>query len=144
LPSMEPVQTADGERADGTGPIPRPRVHASEWLVGAGGLAVIAGMLLPWAGGESAFEALSLLKLLVLLAGLAAVAVPVLVAASARTDLPVVWETFLSTFMLLVVILVAVRLLWPPEGGLESGFFTVVAGSLLITVAGWISVSREY
>ena len=141
---MEPVQTADGEEVDGTGPIPRPRVHASEWLVGAGGLAVIAGMLLPWAGGESAFEALSLLKLLVLMAGLAAVAVPVLVAASARTDLPVVWETFLSTFMLLVVILVAVRLLWPPEGGLESGFFTVVAGSLLITVAGWISVSREY
>ncbi len=140
---MEQGQTADGEVADGTGPIPRPRVHASEWLVGAGGLAVLAGSLLPWAGGESAFEAFSLLKLLVLLAGLAAVAVPVLVASSSKTDLPVVWETFLSTFMLLVLVLLAVRLVWPPEGGLESGFFTVAGGSLLITVAGWAAVSRE-
>lgn len=127
-----------------TGPIARPRVQVSEWLVGAGGIAVLAGLLMPWAGGENAFEAFSLLRLLVLLAGLAAVAVPVVVASSPRTDLPIVWETFLSTFMLLLVLLLVVRLIWPPGEGLDSGFFTVAAGSLLITVAGWTAVSREH
>lgn len=144
MPEVNSVETGEDRAVEGTGPIPRPRVHASEWVVGTGGLVVLAGLLLPWAGGDSSFEAFSLLKLLVLLAGLAAVAVPPLVACSARPDLPVVWETFLSTFMLLVVVLLAVRLIWPPEGGLESGFFTATAGCLLITIAGWASVSREY
>jgi hypothetical protein len=126
-----------------TGPISRPRVHASEWLTGLGGLVMLAGLFLPWSGGESAFEAISLLKLLVLPAGLAALAVPALVASSSRTDLPVVWETFLSTFMVLLVALLAIRLVFSPEGGLETGFFLVSAGSLVVTCAGWVAVSRE-
>ncbi len=141
---MEPGQTEESASVRDTGPIARPRVHVSEWLVGLGGLLMLAGLLLPWSGGESAFEDPSVLKLIAGLAGLAAVAVPIVVAASAKTDLPVVWETFLSTSMLLLVVLLAVRLVWPPDGGLESGFFTVAAGSLVVTVAGWVSVSREY
>ncbi len=78
------------------------------------------------------------------MAGLAALAVPVVVAWSPRTDLPIVWETFLSTFMLLLVALLAVRLICPPDGGLDQGFFVVAAGCLLITVAGWASTAREY
>ena len=141
---MEPVQTADTGNTGETGPIQRPRVHLPEWLVGLGGLAVLGGLFLPWAGDQSAVESLSVLKLLVLLGGLAAVAVPIVVASSAKTDLPVVWETFLSTFMILILLLLTIRLVWPPAAGLESGFFTVAAGSLLLTVAGWFSVAREY
>lgn len=141
---MEPGQTQEGASVGETGPIARPRVRASEWLVGLGGLLLLAGLLMPWSGGESALEDPSVLKLMAGLAGLAAVAVPIVVAASSKTDLPVVWETFLSTFMLLLVIILAVRLVWPPDGGLESGFFTIAAGSLVVTVAGWVSVSREY
>ena len=107
-------------------------------------MVVLVGLFLPWAGGENAFESFSLLKLLVLAAALAAAAVPVVVASSAKTDLPMVWQTFLSTFMLLIVVLLAIRLIWPPSGGLEEGFVIAAAGCLLITVAGWSAVSREY
>ncbi len=141
---MEGHQKSQPGMIGGTGPIPRPRVHFAEWLIGLGGLVALVGLFLPWAGGESAFESFSLLKLLVLAAALAAAAVPVVVASSAKTDLPMVWQTFLSTFMLLIVVLLAIRLIWPPSGGLEEGFVIVAAGCLLITVAGWSAVSREY
>jgi len=141
---METQQNSRPGMISGTGPIPRPRVHLAEWLLGLGGLMALVGLFLPWAGGESSFEAFSLLKLLVLVAALAAAAVPFIVALSARTDLPIVWQTFLSTFMLLLVALLAIRLLWPPSGGLEEGFFIAAAGCLLVTVAGWAAVSREY
>jgi len=141
---VEQFGTGKGAAVDGTGPIPRPRTHLAEWLVGLGGLLILIGLFLPWAGGESAFEAFSLLKLLVLAAGLAATVVPVMVAANSKPDLPMVWETFLSIFMLLLVPLLAIRLAWPPSGGLEQGFFIAAAGCVLVAVAGWMSVAREY
>ena len=119
------------------------RVHPGEWLTGLAGLAVLAGLFLPWAGEASSFESFSVLKLIVLLFGLAAAAVPVVVASSSRTDVPIVWETFLSTAALLVAFLLFIRLAWSPEQGLGSGFYLILGGSLLATVAGWRSVSRE-
>ncbi len=141
---MEEAKPANLAVIGETGPIPKPRVHSAEWLVGLGGVVVLVGLLLPWAGGESSFESLSLLKLLVIASGLAALALPVIVASSSKTDLPVVWETFLSIFASLLLVPLAVRLIWPPSGGLEQGFFVVAAGCLLLAAAGWASVSREY
>jgi len=120
------------------------RVHLPEWLVGIGGIAVLAGLLLPWSGGATATESLSLLKLLLMVVGAAAVAVPVVVAMSSRNDLPVAWETLLAVAVTLVTLVLLIRLLLPPDEGLADGFFVVLAGSVLTVLAGWRSVAREY
>lgn len=140
---MRNANTGKRRSVGKTGPITKPRVHAGEWLVGAGGLAVLAGLFMAWSGGETSFETFSLLKLLVLAMAVAALALPPVVASSSRTNLPISWETFLSTGALLVLVLLLLRLLWPPADGLDTGFFVVLAGTVLITAAGWRSVARE-
>ena len=120
------------------------RVHLSEWLVGIGGVATLAGMLMCWSGDSSGVESLSLLKLLVLVVGLAAVPVPVVVALNSKTNLPIAWETLLAVAVTLLLLPLLVRWSLPPEGGLEKGFFTVLAASVLTMLACWRSVAREY
>lgn len=129
--------TAPGRFAPG-------RVHPPEWLVGIGGIAVLAGLFLPWSGGATAIESLSLLKLLLMVVGAAAVAVPVVVGLSSKNDLPVAWETLLAVAATLVTLALLIRLLLPPDAGLADGFFVVLAGSVLTVLAGWRSVAREY
>jgi hypothetical protein len=120
------------------------RIHLSEWLVGIGGAAMVIGLLLPWADSVIGFESLSVLKIVVLLTGLAALFLPVAVAFSSRTNLPMAWETLLAVVLTLLVLPLLVRLLLPPDGGLDAGYFTVLGGSLLSLTAGWRSVAREY
>jgi len=120
------------------------RIHLSEWLVGIGGLAMLAGLLMPWAEGTSGVESISLLKLLVVLAGAAAVAVPVVVSLSSKTDLPIAWETLLAVASTLLMLPLLVRLVFAPASGLEQGFFVVLAASTVMMLACWRSVAREY
>jgi hypothetical protein len=120
------------------------RVHLSEWLVGIGGMAMLAGLLMPWSGGVSGVGSFSLLTLLVVLVGVAAAAVPVVVSLSSKTDLPIAWETLLADAATLLMFPLLVRLVFPPEDGLEQGFFMVLATSAVMMLACWRSVAREY
>jgi hypothetical protein len=128
----------------GSGSFALGRVHLSEWLVGFGGIALVVALFLPWSGETSGLASPSVLKLLVLAAGLGAAALPLVVAFSVQTNVPIVWEVMLANGVSLVTLLLLVRLVFPPEGGLASGFFTVLAGSVLTLLAGWRSVAREY
>lgn len=137
------VASVDPEISALTGPIPRPRVKAAEWVVAVGGLTVFSGLFMDWSNGVSGFGSLSVLKLILLAIAAGAVALPVVVGTGAKPDLPIVWETFLSTLALLGTLLLILRLIWAPSGGLGTGFFVVAAGSLLVTFFGWRSVARE-
>jgi hypothetical protein len=109
-----------------------------------GGALMLAALLFSWSEGSPAAGALSLVKLLVVILGGAAVAVPLVVALNSQTNLPMAWETLLSGSVTLLVPVLIATLLLPPEGGLGSGFFIALAGSVLTVVAGWRSVAREY
>jgi hypothetical protein len=120
------------------------RIHLSEWLVALGGTAMVFGLLLPWADSTAGFESLSVLKVLVLIVGIAGMLLPVAVAFSSKTDLPMAWETLFAVAVSILILPLLVRLLLQPDGGLDTGFFTVLGGVLLCLAAGWRSVAREY
>jgi hypothetical protein len=114
-----------------------------EWLVGLSGLAVLVGLALPWSGGVSGYESFSALKLVLELVAVAALLVPLVVALSAKTDLPIIWELFTSIFATVLLVWLLVRLAFAPDAGLDTGFFVVLASVVLMNVAGWKSVARE-
>jgi hypothetical protein len=119
------------------------RVHLMEWLAGFAGLIILIGLGLPWSGDNSGFESFSLLKLILELIAVAAVLIPVVVALSSKTDLPMVWELFTSIAAVIAVLILIARLIFPPDAGLGSGFFVVLGGAILLCAGGWRSVARE-
>lgn len=119
------------------------RIHSGEWLAGLFGLALIAGLLLPWNGGEAAMESPGLLDLLLALAGALAAILPVVVGSSPRTNVPIVYETFLWVASLLLGLIMVIKVAFPPDDGYESGFWLALAATLLIGVSLWRSVGRE-
>jgi multisubunit Na+/H+ antiporter MnhB subunit len=68
----------------------------------------------------------------------------VIVAFSSKTDLPMAWETLLAVAVTLLTLVLLIRLLLAPDGGLDDGFFAVLGGTVLTVLAGWRSVAREY
>lgn len=148
LVPLNPAGESDPPRSTpsyaGSGSFALRRVHLSEWLVGVGGLGILAGMLMSWSGDSSGLQSLSLLKLLVLIVGAAALPIPLVLSLSSKTDLPIAWETLLAVASTLLLLPLLVRMSLPPEGGLEQGFFTVLTASAVIVLASWHSVAREY
>ncbi len=119
------------------------RVHGLEWLLGLGGVAVLAGLFLPWEGETTGFGEFGLFDLFLTLGGLAALLVPVVVASSRLTDVPVVWETLLWLGSLILLVVMLIKLIGSPEGGYARGFWLVLAGLVGIGLSGWRSVRRE-
>ena len=119
------------------------RVRFWEWASGAAGLLTLAGLGLEWSDGSSGFESFSLLKLLVLAVAIGALLIPVVVAANAKADLPIVWELFTSMAAVLALAALLLRLLFSPDEGLAVGYYVVLAGTVVVCVAGWRSVARE-
>lgn len=109
----------------------------------ASGLLLLIGLLIPFTGGEHAFAGVGVLDVVLLLVAVGGVALPLLVARSHTTDLPIVYETALATLVTLAALILLLKLLWRPGGGLQEGFFLGLAGSLVMTLAGWKSVARE-
>lgn len=104
---------------------------------------MLGGLLLPFSGAEAAFSSFSLLDLILALVVVGALALPVILARSSRTDVPVTYETFLCTLALVVLVVLLVKLIGQPEGGLQTGFYLALAGCLVLNIAGWKSVARE-
>lgn len=119
------------------------RVHPGEWLVAASGLLVLVGLLPPFSGGDRALAEAGFLDVILVLVAVGGIILPALVARSRAPDLPIVYETALSTLVTLAVLILLLKLVCRPEGGLQEGFFLGLAGSLVMTVAGWKSVARE-
>lgn len=106
---------------------------------------MIIGLFLPWSEGSSGFGSFNALILLLALNGLAALLVPVVVAASRLTDVPIAWQTllWLASIPLLVATIVVV-FLTPPALDQGAGTWLTVAGLVAVGLAGWRSVRREY
>lgn len=106
---------------------------------------MIVGLFLPWSHGASGFGSFNALILLLALAGLAALLVPLVVAASRLTDVPIAWQTllWLASIPLLIATIVVV-FLTPPSLGHGAGTWITFAGLVAVGMAGWRSVRREY
>ena len=119
------------------------RVHPLECLVGLLGLAVLAGLVLPWSGDAAALSTPGVLDVLLLLVGAAALALPVSVATSARTNVPIVYETTLWPLSGLLALILILKAVFPPDAGFQAGFWLALAGTFVMSFALWRSVARE-
>lgn len=119
------------------------RIHGMEWLIALGGLTMLIGLALPWRGAETGFGGFGLLELLLVLAGITALVLPAVVAVSRLTDVPIVWETLLWLASLILLVVVLIQLIGPPDGGYGGGYWLALAGLVVVGLAGWRSVRRE-
>jgi hypothetical protein len=152
------------------------RLRVGEWVVGASGLLLFVALFLPWYElGEgivvgppdvldahaSAWDAFTVLDLLLALGALAAIAVVFVTAAQATPALPLALESLVALFGLLLVLLVVFRLAVPPDiSFLEStagpatrehvedldraaGAWLGLAGALGIVVGGLVAMRDE-
>lgn len=119
------------------------RVHPFEWLCGLFGIALVISLTLPWSSGDSAISSPGLVDVLLLGAGVAAILVPVVVAASVRTNVPIVYETLFWIFSLLLALIMLIKVAFPPDSGYQSGFWVSLVGAVCLSFSLWRSVDRE-
>jgi hypothetical protein len=119
------------------------RVHPLEWIAALTGIAVSVGLALPWSGESAALSSPGFLDVLLLVVAAAAIVLPVSVAMSEHTNVPIVYETMLWSLSGLTALFMVVKAAFPPEGGFQSGFWLALAGTSAMSFALWRSVARE-
>jgi len=118
------------------------RLRVGEWIVGACGLLLLVALFLPWYGDPSstAWEAFTILDVILALLALAALSVPIVTAMHRVPALPLALESLIGLFGVLGVILVLIRVLNLPDEadsrdiGLWLGFLATIgitAGALV-------------
>ena len=114
-------------------------------LVALGGIGILVGLGLEWVAGSggSGYEGISVLRLILALAGLAGLALPAVLATTRKSDVPVIWETFLAPVSSILFLILALKLLFPPEGGPGPGMVVVTVAMLFLTATCWKTLSRE-
>ncbi|MGB0119468.1 MAG: hypothetical protein WBP55_00785 [Solirubrobacterales bacterium] len=119
------------------------RVKPGEWVASLCGILILGALFMPWNGDETALESIGLLDILLTLVAVMALVLPGIVAFSSRPNLPITFETLMSDLATIVTAILVIRLIWAPDGGVKAGFLLGLIASVLLTVAGWRSTSRE-
>lgn len=118
-----------------------------EWIAGACGLLLLIALFLPWYGEPSstAWEAFTVLDLILALLALAALSVPIVTATHRVPAVPLALESLTALFGVLAVILVLIRVLNLPgdAGGREIGLWLGLLATLGITAGGLIAMRDE-
>ncbi len=136
------------------------RLRAGEWLAAAGGVALIVGLLLPWydIGGvdpgqdvrypeANAFEATSIIAVLLAAIAVLAISLAVLQATQDRPAKPVAAGVLTVTFGSIGVLGVLFRIVDKPGREfveLRAGAWLALAAALAIVAGAWRSVASEY
>lgn len=151
------------------------RLRAGEWIAGVSGLVLLVSLFLPWYeiqegivfgppgrldARASAWDAFTVLDILLALGALAAIAVVIVTATHATPAVPLAMQSLLTLVSLLLLVLVLFRLLDPPDvsfvegsGGpvreqveeisRAAGAWLGLAGTLGIVVGGLIAMRDE-
>jgi hypothetical protein len=122
------------------------RLRAGEWLAGAGGIALIVALMLPWFDEESGYEALTVIDVLLALLALLAIALPVLQATRDSPALPIAAGVVTAALGIPGVLLVLFRVIDDPFAGADRdvGIWVALAATVAIEAAGWMSIDNEY
>jgi hypothetical protein len=118
-------------------------VRISELVLCLSGIALLAGLALEWGGGSTGYQSVTLLKFLIIILGTASVPVPLVLRLTMKSDVPIVWETLLLTFSILLSVVLIIKTATGFASVAGLGFWVVFAGCLLNTAAVWHAVSRE-
>ena len=119
------------------------RLRFGDWIMGGGSLAVLVVMFLPWyepaaqgAPSLNAWESFAVNDVILALAALLALGSFVLAALQPTAAVPLALASLATVFALIALILVALRVVWPPDIGTGDAFDTArLTGAWLGLVA---------
>ena len=123
------------------------RLRVGEWIVGACGLLLLVALFLPWYSEPSstAWEAFTVLDVILALLALEAISVPIVTATHRVPALPLAVESLTALFGLLALVLVLIRLLNLPgdADGRDIGLWLALAATLGITAGAIVGMRDE-
>jgi len=137
------------------------RLNQGEKLAGIAGIALLLIMfILDWftvdAGfgfefGGNAWETMELIRFILLLTAIAGIALAVTSASQTKVDLPVALSAITAGLGILAVVLVAFRILSPPDGGAGDvvdvgrgiGVFLGLIAAGGVAAGGWMAMQEE-
>ena len=120
------------------------RLRDGELIAGAGGLALLVSLFLGWYSGASAWEAFSVVDVLLALLALVPLALVVVQATRESPSLPVAFSVFTVVAGLLATLLVLFRIVDKPGGGdVELGAWIGLAAAVVTAAGGWRSMRVE-
>jgi hypothetical protein len=117
-----------------------------EPVAGLGGLLLLISLFLPWygPGNVSGWQALTVIDVLLALLALLAIAVPAVSVATRGPAKPVAIAVIASALGWLAVLLVAIRLVFPPDDlSLRYGAWLALVGALIAWIGSWMSLRDE-
>jgi cation transport ATPase len=95
------------------------RVRRWEWLTGLAGLVLLVSLFLHWYDGASAWQAFTVIDVVLAIAALGAMALPVVTAAQRTAAVPQGTTALLMPVALVAALLALIRLVNPPGSGAE-------------------------
>jgi len=123
------------------------RLRDGEWIAGAGGVGLLASMFLAWYSGATAWQALSVLDVVLALLALVPLALVVLQATRESPSLPVVFSVLTTVAGTLVTLLILYRIVNQPGPNdavdVEPGAWIGLAAAVATTAGGWRSMRVE-
>lgn len=120
------------------------RLRTGEWVTGASGVMLLVALFLPWYEDLTAWEAFTVLDLILALLALAALSVPIVTSGHRVPALPLALQSLTALFGLLCLPLVLFRVLNLPGDahGREWGLWIALAAVIGI-VAGALVAMRD-
>ena len=123
------------------------RLRVGEWIVGACGVLMLVALFAPWYGdpSSSAWEAFTILDVILALVALAALSVPLVTATHRVPAVPLAIESLTVLFGLLGLVLVVIRALNLPDDlhGREWGLWLGIVAVLGIVAGGLVAMRDE-
>ncbi|MFL5826663.1 MAG: hypothetical protein ACJ76V_09090 [Thermoleophilaceae bacterium] len=120
------------------------RTRASDWLAALAGAALIGLMFTDWFGSGSGWESFTVVDVLLALFGLVGVALLVLTATQRSNAVPVATSALTVIAGTLATLLVAIKLVFPPDGAsVSTGAWLGLAAAAVLAAAGWESMREE-
>jgi hypothetical protein len=121
------------------------RLRPADIVAGAGGLALLLALFLPWYEDLTAWQAFSVVDVLLALAALLAIALPVVTAVASGPAKPVAFAVLSSVGSILALLLVLWRLIDAPADGfgLRYGAWIGLAAALVMLGGCWGAMRDE-
>ena len=121
------------------------RLRAGEWIAGAAGLALLVSLFLSWYDGQSGWESLGILDVILAFVALNALAIPFVTASYRVPALPLAHQSLTVLITGVALLLVVGRVLNIPDwaDGREGGLWIALLATLGVVAGGLLAMRDE-